>query len=135
MREVVTLEARLIQLREVESGVSVGYNAQWHTTRPSLIATVSLGYADGYLRSGGATAQHVGGKAIVNGVECALAGRISMDLITIDVTDAPGVQRGDWAVLVGGRLALDDVAHRLETNGYEILTSLGRRHERVYLSS
>ncbi len=135
MREVVTLEARLIQLREVESGVSVGYNAQWHTTRPSLIATVSLGYADGYLRSGGATAQHVGGKAIVNGVECALAGRISMDLITIDVTDAPNVQRGDWAVLVGGRLALDDVAHRLETNGYEILTSLGRRHERVYLSS
>ncbi|MBX9619793.1 MAG: hypothetical protein K2X10_11650 [Hyphomicrobiales bacterium] len=45
------------------------------------------------------------------------------------------MQRGDWAVLVGGRLALDDVAHRLETNGYEILTSLGRRHERVYLSS
>ena len=135
MREVVRLEARLIQLREVESGVSVGYNAQWYARRPSIIATVSLGYADGYLRSGGATAEQVGGKALVNGVECPLAGRISMDLITIDVTDVPGVRRGDWAVLVGGGLALDDVADRLHTNGYEVLTSLGRRHERVYLSS
>lgn len=133
MREVVRLEAKILQLRTIAAGESVGYNSQWTARRPSLIATLSLGYADGYLRSGGGTDQHAGGLAVVHGIRCPIAGRISMDLITLDVTDVPAVKRGDLACVLGGGLALDEVAARLGTNGYEVLTSLGRRHERRYI--
>lgn len=133
MREVVRLEARVAQLRTVPAGDSVGYNSQWRAQRDSRIATLSIGYADGYLRSGGGVGAEAGGEALVHGVRCPIAGRISMDLITVDVTDAPPVQRGDWVTLLGGGLDLDEVAGRLKTNGYELLTSLGRRHERLYV--
>lgn len=135
MRPVVRLEAMVMQVREVEAGDTIGYNAQWTARRPTRIATLSLGYADGWLRSQSATDDHAGGLALLHGQPCPFAGRVSMDLITVDVTDlAEGtVKRGDMAVLLGDGITVDDVGARAGTNGYEILTDLGRRYARHYI--
>jgi alanine racemase len=133
MRAVVRLAARVAQVRAVKRGETIGYNATWTAPADRLIATVSLGYADGYPRTGSATNAKPGGRAVVNGVACPLVGRVSMDLLTIDVTDAGPVRRGDEAVMIGGGLAVDEVAETLGTNGYEVLTKLGARYERGYV--
>jgi alanine racemase len=135
MRPVVRLEAMVMQVREVEPGDTIGYNAQWTARRPTRIATLSIGYADGWLRSQSASDDHAGGVALLNGRPCPFAGRVSMDLITVDVTDlaAGTVRRGDMAVLLGDGITVDDVGRRANTNGYEILTDLGRRFARHYI--
>jgi alanine racemase len=135
MLPVVRLEAPIVQIRQVESGDHVGYNAQWTAKRPSLIATISLGYADGWLRSMSATDAGLGGHAVINSTLCPFAGRISMDLITIDITDCEegAVKPGHKAVLIGDGITVDDVAVMASTNGYEILTSLGGRYQRKIL--
>ena len=135
MRPVVRLDAQIIQIRDINAGESVGYNSQWLAHQPCRIATVSLGYADGYFRSGAGIGEKPGGQAILHGVRCPIVGRISMDLITLDVTNAPQTQRGDWANFIGPNLSIDEVAQRLNTNGYEVLTSLGRRHDRHYVTA
>jgi alanine racemase len=136
MHPVVKLEATIVQLRTIEPGDTVGYNAQWTAQRQTRIATVSMGYADGWLRSLSATDSRPGGVAVVHGVRCPFAGRISMDLITIDVTDAPEGQprAGQTVTLIGDGIGVDDVAEMAGTNGYEILTSLGARHQRRYVN-
>lgn len=130
MRPVVGLQARLLQWREVATGEGVGYNHAWRAARPSRIATVSVGYADGYLRSLSNRARlHLAGQAVP------LVGRVSMDTVTVDVTEV------DPAQLVPGALfdlldAVQDInalAAQAGTNAYEILTSLGARYERRYL--
>ena len=137
MREVVRLDATILQIRHVAAGETVGYNAAWAARRPSLIATVSLGYADGFLRSGSSTSDSPGAAALIEGHRVPLVGRVSMDLITLDVTDLPAglARRGATATFVGGGLALDEVARTLRTNGYEVLTRLGGRFERVVVGS
>jgi alanine racemase len=130
MRPVVRLETPVIQVRDVPAGETVGYNATWSAPRPSRIATVCLGYADGYLRSGSATNETAGGAARINGRLCPVVGRVSMDLITLDVTAAGPVRRGDLASFIDEELTVDEVARHLGTNGYEVLTSLGGRFER-----
>ena len=134
MQPVVTLRARIVQLRTVPRGESVGYGAAWTATRTTRLAVAAVGYADGYLRSSSATDEKPGGDAIVAGKRCPLAGRVSMDLIVIDVTDLPdnAVRRGDLATLIGDALTLDAVASVAGTIGYEMLTRLGRRFHRVY---
>ena len=139
MRPVVRVEARVIQVREAAVGETVGYNGQWTAGRPSRIATISVGYADGYPRSASATDRKAlagtpSGEAIVAGRRCPFAGRVSMDLIAVDVTSLPdgAVRRGDRVTLIGDELDLDEVARRAGTIGYEILTSLGRRYARTY---
>jgi alanine racemase len=136
MLPVVKLEATIIQLRTIEPGETVGYNAQWIAKRQSRIATISLGYADGWLRSLSATETRKGGAAMVGGVMCPFAGRVSMDLVTIDVTDVtdnpPRV--GQAVTLIGDGISVDDVAEMAGTNGYEILTSLGGRYNRRYVN-
>ena len=139
MREVVRLEAKILQTRDVPDGAAVGYNGKWKARGPRRLATLSIGYADGYLRSASAwdskAAQGVdAGIALVGGVTCPFAGSVSMDLIVIDVTDAPqdAARRGACAVMIGDGLALDEVAARAGTIPYEILTSLGRRYARIY---
>ncbi|WP_439578426.1 alanine racemase [Elioraea sp.] len=127
MRTAVALDARILQLREIEAGESVGYNSTWVATRPSRIATVAAGYADGYLRS--LSGRGVG---IVGGRQVPLAGRVSMDLLTFDVTDAPEAATGGFIRLIGPDLPPDVVAERAGTNAYEILTSLGARYRRRY---
>jgi alanine racemase len=125
-RPVVQLRARILQVRDVLPGESVGYNGQWVATRPSRIATVSVGYADGYLRSLSNRAT-----AYFDGQAVPLVGRVSMDLSTFDVTDVPGASPGAWLDLLGP-CGVDGLAAQAGTNGYEILTSLGSRYQRRY---
>ena len=140
MNPVVRLEAHILQLREVADGTGVGYNAAWTARGPRRLATISLGYADGYPRTASATdakrqAGIEAGIALVAGRRCPFAGTISMDLIILDVSEVPAgaVARGDRVVLIGDDLTLDEVGRRAGTIGYEILTSLGTRYARIYL--
>lgn len=135
MRAVVGLTSRILQLRDVRAGTQVGYNGRWTARRDSRLATICLGYADGYPRNASGTDTSPGGSAIVDGVACPFVGTVSMDLVIIDVTDLPAtsVRRGDPVTLIGGALDLDTVGAGAKTIGYEILTSLGRRHARRYV--
>ena len=127
MHPAVRLRARVLQLRDIPPGAAVGYNGAWTAARPTRIATVSVGYADGWPRS-----LSNAGIACFDGRPVPLVGRVSMDLTTFDVTNAPGVQPGAWLDLIGPGTPVDDVAARANTNAYEILTSLGPRYHRVY---
>jgi alanine racemase len=140
MRPVIRLEARVIQVHAAGEGATVGYNAQWTARGERWLATISIGYADGYPRAASATdakrdSQIATGEAIVAGLRCPFAGRVSMDLIEIDITEVPAgaVRRGDLVTLIGDDLTIDEVGRRAGTIGYEILTSLGRRYARRYV--
>ena len=129
---VIRLDAPIVQVRTIRAGETVGYGAAWTAGRTSRIAIVSVGYADGYIRQAGSTDRKTGAPIRVNGVICQPAGRVSMDLVAIDVTDAGAVGPGDMATLLGDGIGLDDMAEAAGTIGYEILTSLGRRYHRRY---
>ena len=128
MRPTVRLAVPVLQVRDIPAGTPVGYGATWMAPRPSRIATVAAGYADGYLRSlsGRATARH-------NWKEVPLVGRVSMDLTTFDVTDHPAILPGSMIDLIGPGNAPDEVASRAGTIGYEVLTALGARYRRAYV--
>jgi alanine racemase len=130
MRPVVRLRARILQVRDVPAGEGVGYNGAWIARRPSRIGTVAVGYADGFPRS-------LSNRAVAcfDGRRVPLVGRVSMDLTTFDLTDEPAAGVGAWLDLIGPALAVDEVAEQAGTNGYEILTSLGRRYRRVYIGA
>ncbi len=124
IRQVVYPEARILQLRHVPQGEAVGYNATWTAAGERLIATVNLGYADGYLRS------HFGkGRAIWRSHSLPLVGRVSMDLTTFDVSDVPGIGEGDWLAIDYDLFA---TAERSGLSQYELLTGLGVRYARVW---
>ncbi len=129
MRPTVRLNARILQVHEVQPGETVGYNGIWTATRPSRIATLAVGYADGFPRSlsNAATARF-------DGAVVPLVGRVSMDLTTFDVTDTLA-QPGDALELIGPGHDADALADEAGTNGYEILTSLGPRYTRHYIGA
>jgi alanine racemase len=127
MCQTARLTARILAVRNLQPGESVGYNATWRAARPSRIATVGVGYADGWHRSLSGR-----GRALFDGTPVPLVGRVSMDLTTFDVTELPAAQPGTWLELLGPAQTPDDVALAAGTNGYEVLTSLGRRFQRVY---
>jgi alanine racemase len=134
MRAVVRLDAPILQTRIVEAGEKVGYNAQWTAKRRSRLATIGVGYADGLPRAAMGIDDRTGGEAIVAGVRCPFAGRVSMDLTVLDVTDAPEEKLKDArAELLGETITIDDLGLRAATIGYEILTRLGARYHRVYV--
>lgn len=126
-RACVRLEAPLVRVWDVPVGAASGYGGGWRATRPSRLATIPVGYADGIPRalSGRGTAR-------VADHEAPFAGRVSMDLIVLDVTDAPGAAVGARAVLLDESLTVDRMATSAATIGYEILTALGRRYQRRY---
>lgn len=129
MRQVVMLEAPVLQIREIQAGETVGYGAFYTAPGPMRVATVAAGYADGYLRS-------LSGRslAMFRGRAVPLIGRVSMDLTTFDATDLPELRPGDRLMLVGGEgNTPDDIAARCGTIGYEVMTSLGRRYLRHYI--
>jgi alanine racemase len=128
MRVAPRLLVRVLQVRDVPTGTTVGYNGTWTAPRPSRIATACIGYADGWLRS-----QSGRGAARFDGHAVPLVGRVSMDLTTYDATDHPGLQAGAWLEMIGPDHSPDQVAEAAGTNGYEVLTSLGRRFHRRYL--
>jgi len=137
MKPVVELTARILQIRSVARDQTIGYGATWTARRNSRIAVVAAGYADGLLRSASASDERPGGSAIVAGNRCPIVGRISMDLMTVDISDLPdrAVHRGEVATLIGGELSIDDVAAAAGTIGYEVLTRLGARCHVVYRSA
>lgn len=134
MRPVIELQAHIVQVRTVPPGETVGYDAAWTAKRTTRIAVAAVGYADGYLRAASASDKTPGADAIVAGKRCPLAGRVSMDLLAIDVTDLPdnAVRRGDLVTLIGGEITVDTLAGAAGTIGYEVLTGLGRRYHRAY---
>jgi alanine racemase len=134
MRSVVRLEGRVLQVRALEKGETVGYGAGWTAREPSRIAIVAVGYADGFPRGAGATDLRPGADAIVAGRRCPLAGRVSMDLLAVDVTALPEAlpRRGDAVALLDEEIGVDELASHAGTIGYEVLTRLGRRYRRVY---
>ncbi|MEE9314940.1 MAG: alanine racemase [Rhizobiaceae bacterium] len=140
MKPVVTLEGRIIQIRSVKAGETVGYGSAETIKKDSRVAYVSVGYADGYHRGSSnmgtamrliapATKAAFGG-TIINGV-----GRISMDISAFDVSgiDENEITAGDWIELFGPTIPVDDVARAAGTIGYELLTGLGSRYSRTYL--
>ncbi|MEM7524517.1 MAG: alanine racemase [Pseudomonadota bacterium] len=127
---VVKLQAPIIQVRDVAPGEAVGYGAAYVADQPRRIATISVGYADGLIRAMGAGFAAGFGDATLPSV-----GRVSMDLITLDVTDAPDAVEGALVDLLGGGAGVDDLAAAASTIGYEILTSLGTRYERRYVGA
>ena len=123
-----------MQIRKIDRGETVGYGAVWTAKRASRLAVVSLGYADGLPRALSGIDPARTATASIAGKLCAFAGRISMDLICIDITDLPDgtVHRGDEAILIGGGISIDDLAAIAGTIGYEILTHLGQRCHLIY---
>jgi alanine racemase len=131
VQAVAKLEAQVIQLKTLTKGESVGYGATWTAQRPTRLATLAIGYADGFWRSlSGKTEVAIGGS------RCPLVGRVSMDLVTVDVSDAPRVAVGDWATLLGGDgPSLEMLSQISGMSQYELLTGLGDRYERVYVQA
>jgi alanine racemase len=129
MHTTVALMARILQVRRIDAMAGVGYNHDWRSGRPTRIAVVAAGYADGYMRTLGNR-----GEVAIEGHRAKIVGRISMDLLTVDVTDLPEglAVAGNFVELVGPNLPPDEVAVQARTNGYEILTNLGDRYHRFY---
>lgn len=126
LRPVMTLVSAVTGLRDVAVGEAVGYGATWVARRPSRIATVTIGYGDGYPRQA-----PNGTPVLVAGERAALAGRVSMDMITVDVTDLPGAAIGDEVTLWGAGLPVDEVARHVQTIGYELTTRMPARTPRI----
>ena len=136
MQPVTTLLARVLKVRNVGSGETVGYNATWRANKPVRIATLATGYADGYLRALSSTNDNPGLPVYFGDYPAQLVGRVSMDYITVDVTDIPEAycHQGKFAELLGPHVSVDDMAARARTNAYEILTGLAnQRAQRIYL--
>ncbi len=136
MARVVRLEVPVLQVRSARTGETVGYGATQSVDRESRIATLAIGYADGFFRSLGGSSTKSGGRAAFKGRIAPVMGRISMDLVTVDVTDfGPEAPKpGDYMEILGPTISVDDQADIAGTIGYEILTSLREgRYERLYL--
>ena len=124
IRQVVRVEAQIVQRRRVEAGGAVGYNATWTADGPAELAILNLGYADGYLRGFSGT-----GRARLPGGYAPVVGRVSMDLTAILVDEAPELVEGDWVEL---DYALPSASAQSGLSQYELLTTLGGRHARVW---
>lgn len=130
MRQVVNLQGKIIQVHEIDTPETVGYGATHQVMGQSRIATVAVGYADGWLRS-----LSNRGFGVLDGVRVPLVGRVSMDLITFDVSQAPenAARPGAFITLLGNGISVDEVGEAAGTIGYEVLTSLGSRYFRRFV--
>ncbi len=135
VKPAVTVAARILAVTDVAPGETVGYSATWRAKRPSRIATIAAGYADGVPRTASAPDGRPGGHVMITGHLAPMVGRISMDLITVDVTDLPegAAMPGEFAKLICDGLSMEDAGFAAGTIGYEILTRLGPRFTRLYL--
>ena len=132
LKPVLALKSRIVLLKTVPAGTSLGYGCTFTTARESRIATLPIGYADGFHR-----AHSNNGRVIVRGRFAPVVGRVSMDLTVLDVTDVPSVELGDQVVLLGAqqglRISAEDLAAEVGTISYEILTSISGRVPRIYV--
>ncbi len=131
MNPAVNLKAKIIQCRNVLPGDAVSYGATYTIKKKATVATVSVGYADGYLRS-----LSNKGLTSINGIQIPILGRVTMDMIMVDVSKLPDKQRqpGNWVELIGDTISVDDLADAAGTIPHEILTNLGCRYHREYLN-
>jgi len=129
LNQVIKLYSRILQIRTLSSGATVGYGASYRVSEKIRVATVGLGYADGYLRSL-SNCSYV----FFNNIRLPVIGRISMDYITVDITKiaAEKIKTGDFIEVIGDKFTLDDLATVANTVPHEILTRLGTRHHRIY---
>ena len=129
LKQVIKLYSRILQIRTLSSGASVGYGASYRVSEATRVATVGLGYADGYLRSLSNCSW-----VFFNGLRLPVIGRISMDYITIDITQIASekIKTGDFIEIIGDKFTLDDLATVANTVPHELLTRLGTRHHRIY---
>jgi alanine racemase len=134
MRAVAILEAFVLQLRDVPPGETVGYSATWAAPRDSRIAVLGAGYKDGVPRALSSRAADGPAQVFINGRRCPIVGRVSMDMMAIDVSGLPreSVTRGTRAELIGRNIAIDEAASWAGTISYELLTRLGSRYARLY---
>jgi alanine racemase len=137
MKLVVRLDVHILQVRHARKGETVGYGGEFTLQRDSRLAVIAAGYADGIPRASGSTNEKLGMEAVIAGNRCRALGRVSMDLIVIDVTDLSegSVKRGDVAQLLGEGITVDNLAAPSGTVGYEVLTRLGRRYRRTYIGA
>jgi alanine racemase len=122
------LTGRVLQIRRVDKGETVGYGATFLAKQPTVVATVALGYADGLMRAIGNR-----GWAAIAGARVPIIGRISMDLVTLDVTNVADVSLGTQVEFVGDTVTVDEMAAAAGTSSYEVLTLLSHRAPRQYL--
>jgi alanine racemase len=127
LRPALTLRARLAHVKAVPAGWTVGYGATWRAESPARVGTVAIGYADGVHRARGNR-----GWTVVRGRRAPLIGRVSMDAVSIDLSDVPDAEPGDAVTLIGDGVTAEEVAGWSGTISYEVLTSLGNRVERRY---
>uniref|UniRef100_UPI0035B0F8C4 alanine racemase n=1 Tax=Devosia sp. TaxID=1871048 RepID=UPI0035B0F8C4 len=136
MAPVVTLEAPILMVKEVKTGETVGYGALQTMHRDSRLAIVGIGYADGFLRALSSSNNHRGTQVAIRGQLCPVVGRVSMDMIGVDVTDLQQLPApGEMAEVLGKTVSVDDHADIAGTIGYEILTGLKGRYSRFYVES
>ncbi|WP_296713979.1 alanine racemase [Rhodoblastus sp.] len=131
MRRVVGLSSLVLQVRDVAAGETAGYNARWTAPSRRRLATINLGYADGFPRSG--SEGLIAAEVFAAGHYCPIVGRISMDLSIIDVSETGPLRRGDRVEILGPNISIDGLAAESGTIGYEILTRLGARFRREYI--
>lgn len=129
LKPVMCLQSEVIAVRTVPAGDCVGYGNTWQAQRDSKVATVAIGYGDGYPRNA-----KNGTPVLVNGKRCKLAGRVSMDMLSVDVTEIDSVNIGDKVVLWGCGLDVNEVASYADTIGYELVTRMPLRVPKTYLS-
>jgi alanine racemase len=134
MQTVVRLAAKILQVRELSPSETVGYGAIYKVQHPARIATVAVGYADGFLRALSVSTGKSGPVGYIGDYPVPIVGRVSMDYITADVSSVPPelARRGAWVEVMGNRVTVDDLTDRAGTIGYELLTRLGHRVYRVY---
>jgi len=143
MAQVIVLKAKILQTRDVDSPMTVGYGAAHRVEEPGRIATIPAGYADGIPWSIGAESlknqgrQGHQGHVVINGKLAPIVGRVSMDLITVDISDfsKEEAHSGTEVELIGDKLTVDDLAAHAATSPYEILTRLGMRYTRAYIQN
>ncbi len=127
LRPVMRWRTEIVRLKDLPADHAIGYGATFHTTRPSRIATLPVGYADGYSRL-----LSNKGEVLVHGRRVPVVGRVSMDLVTIDVTDLPDVAVGDEVVLLGDGITAEELAAKTDTISYEVFCRVSRRVPRLY---
>jgi alanine racemase len=132
LQTVATLKSTVAQLKYLYTGDSVSYNRIGVVNRDSIIATIRIGYADGYPRRLSNGPENSGGKIWVKGKPAPVIGTVCMDMTMVDVTDIPGVQEGDEVIVFGKELPVQQVAQWAGTIPYEIMTGISQRVKRVY---
>ncbi len=136
MKAVATLEGTVLQVRNINPGETIGYSATWTATKPSRIAILGAGYKDGIPRSLSSKSNMGPAQVFLNGQRCPIVGRVSMDMMAIDISGLPegSVARGARAEIFGPNIPIDEVAAWAGTISYELLTRLGSRYARLYSS-